>query len=132
MSRRHDISKGRVLVVEDAEATWTVEELSLTMSGFEPVVCTDGASALDAIASQTFDLVVLDLALPEVDGWAVLGRLRAEARTATVPVLIVTARDDAETRQRARLAGASGYLTKPFQVDRFQKAVEELIGPGVT
>lgn len=131
MSEANDISKGRVLVVEDAEATWTVQELSLTMSGFKPVVCTDGASALEAIARETFDLVVLDLALPEVDGWAVLGRLRAEPRTAEVPVLIVTARDDAETQQKARLAGASGYLTKPFQVDRFQKAVQDLIAADV-
>ena len=76
----------------------------------------------------TGQLVVLDLALPEVDGWAVLGRLRAEERTAAVPVLIVTARDDAETQQRARLAGASAYLTKPFDVGKFRAAVNELIG----
>ena len=120
--------KRKVLVVEDAEATWTVEEMSLTAAGFDPTVCTDGAAALEAIASQDFQLVVLDLALPEVDGWAVLGRLRAEARTAGVPVLIVTARDDAETQQKARLAGANGYLTKPFDVDKFRRAVGELIG----
>lgn len=120
-------TKRKVLVVEDAEATWTVEELSLVAAGFDPRICTDGAAALEAIAAEDFDLVVLDLALPEVDGWAVLGRLRAEPRTAEVPVLIVTARDDAETQQKARLAGANGYLTKPFDVDRFQKAVGDLI-----
>ena len=119
--------KPRVLVVEDAEATWTVEEFSLVASGFDPRICTDGVAALEAIAQEDFDLVVLDLALPEVDGWAVLGRLRAEPRTAEVPVLIVTARDDAETQQRARLAGANGYLTKPFDLDKFRKAVSGLI-----
>ena len=82
-------------------------------AGFDPLVCTDGADALQAIAAQNFDLVVLDLGLPEVDGWAILGRLRAEPRTSRVPVLIVTARDDAETLQRARLAGANGYLSNP-------------------
>lgn len=122
------VSGKKVLVVEDAEATWTVEQRSLVLSGLEPVVCTDGASALKQIETNDFDLVVLDLALPEVDGWAVLGRLRAEPRTARVPVLIVSARDDAETRQKASLAGASGYLTKPFDVNRFQRAVLELIG----
>jgi two-component system OmpR family response regulator/two-component system response regulator QseB len=121
-------AKRKVLVVEDAEATWTVEELTLVAAGFDPRICTNGAAALEAIATEDFDLVVLDLALPEVDGWAVLGRLRAEARTSNVPVLIVTARDDAETLQKARLAGANGYLTKPFDVDRFRRAVSDLVG----
>lgn len=121
-------SKRKVLVVEDAEATSTVEELTLIAAGFDPRMCTDGAAALEAIANEDFELVVLDLALPEVDGWAVLGRLRAEERTAKVPVLIVTARDDAETQQKARLAGANGYLTKPFDVDKFRSAVKKLIG----
>ena len=117
----------KVLVVEDAEATWTVQERMLIAAGFKPLVCTNGADALEAIAVEDFDLVVLDLGLPEVDGWAILGRLRAEPRTASVPVLIVTARDDAETLQRARLAGANGYLAKPFDVDKFRKAVNELV-----
>ncbi len=121
-------SKRKVLVVEDAQATSTVEELTLVAAGFDPRMCTDGAAALEAIAKEDFELVVLDLALPEVDGWAVLGRLRAEERTAKVPVLIVTARDDAETQQKARLAGANGYLTKPFDVDKFRRAVKDLIG----
>jgi DNA-binding response OmpR family regulator len=121
-------AKRRVLVVEDAEATWTVEERTLVGAGFDPVICTDGAAALEAIAKQDFDLVVLDLALPEVDGWAVLGRLRAEARTSHVPVLIVTARDDAETQLKAKLAGANGYLTKPFDVGKFRSVVSELVG----
>lgn len=121
-------SKRKVLVVEDSEGTRTVEGMSLTSAGFDPTICTDGAAALRVIATEDFELVVLDLALPEVDGWAVLGRLRAEPRTANVPVLIVTARDDAETQQRARLAGANGYLTKPFDVDKFRAAVNALVG----
>ncbi|MDH3259797.1 MAG: response regulator [Acidimicrobiia bacterium] len=120
--------KRKVLVVEDTEATSRVEERTLDGSGFEPVICTTGSAALKAIATQDFDLVVLDLALPGVDGWAILGRLRAEPRTAMVPVLIVTARDDAETQQRARLSGANGYLTKPFDVDSFRRAVTDLVG----
>ena len=122
--------KRKVLVVEDAEATSTVEELTLIAAGFDPRMCTDGGAALQAIADEDFELVVLDLALPEVDGWAVLGRLRAEERTTGVPVLIVTARDDAETQQKAGLAGANGYLTKPFDVDKFRNAVRVLIGAG--
>jgi DNA-binding response OmpR family regulator len=120
-------TRRKVLVVEDAEATWTVQERMLIAAGFNPLVCTNGVDALEAIAVEDFDLVVLDLGLPEVDGWAILGRLRAEPRTASVPVLIVTARDDAETLQRARLAGANGYLAKPFDVGKFRKAVNELV-----
>ena len=120
--------KSKVLVVEDAEATWTVEERSLVGAGFDPTICTNGSAALEAIASEDFDLVVLDLALPEVDGWAILGRLRAEPRTASVPVLIVSARDDAETQQKARLSGANGFLAKPFDVDKFRQLVNDLVG----
>ena len=121
-------TRRKVLVVEDSESTWTVEDLALTAAGFIPTICTDGAAALREIAAEDFELVVLDLALPEVDGWAVLGRLRAEPRTTNVPVLIVTARDDAETQQKARLAGANSYLTKPFDVGKFRTAVSELVG----
>ena len=120
-------ARRKVLVVEDAEATWTVQERTLMAAGFDPLVCTNGADALQAIAAQNFDLVVLDLGLPEVDGWAILGRLRAEPRTSRVPVLIVTARDDAETLQRVRLSGANGYLSKPFDVDKFRNLVNELV-----
>lgn len=121
-------ARRKVLVVEDGEATPTVEELTLIAAGFDPRMFTDGGAALQAIADEEFELVVRDPALPEVDGWAVLGRLRAEERTARVPVLIVTARDDAETQQKARLAGANGYLTKPFDVPKFRSAARDLIG----
>ena len=107
--------KRKVLVVEDAEATWTVQERSLVGSGYEPTICTNGSAALKAIAAEDFDLVVLDLALPEVDGWAVLGRLRAEPRTASVPVLIVTARE----RCRNATEGPSGRSDRlPHQAIR--------------
>ena len=99
----------------------------LIAAGFDPMVCTNGADALRAVAAQDFDLVVLDLGLPGGDGWAILGRLRAKPRTSSVPVLIVTARDDAESLQRARLAGANGCLSKPFDVDKFRNLVNELV-----
>jgi two-component system chemotaxis sensor kinase CheA len=111
----------------DAEATWTVQERTLMTAGFDPLVCTDGADAFQAIAAQNSDLVVLALGLPEADGWAILGRLRAEPRTSRLPVLIVTARDDAETLQRARPAGANGFLSESFDVDKFRNMVNELV-----
>jgi CheY-like chemotaxis protein len=121
-------AKRKVLVVEDAEATWTVQERMLIGSGFDPTICTSGSAALEAIAAGEFDLVVLDLGLPGVDGWAILDRLRTEPSTSTVPVLIVTARDDAETQQKARIGGANALLTKPFDVNKFRQAVEDLVG----
>jgi CheY-like chemotaxis protein len=81
-------------------------------AGFDPLVCTNGADALQAIAAQNSDLVVLDLGLPEVDGWAILGRLRAKPRTSSVPVLIVTRRGDAADSE----AGRSEWL--PLQTLR--------------
>src|SRR5690606_29990513 len=85
----------------------------------------DGASALHALSHEAFDLAILDLGLPRIDGLEVLTRLRAAANP--VPVLVLTARDATEDRIAGLDAGADDYLVKPFDVDELKARLRALL-----
>lgn len=101
----------RVLIVEDDPTTGEYLQKGLTESGFVVDVARTGADGLHLAAEAEYDLVVLDVMLPGMDGWAVLRKLR-ESRN--VPVLFLTARDEVEDRVRGLELGADDYLVKPF------------------
>ena len=115
----------RVLVVEDdlplAEALTTL----LTSSGYAVDCVNDGASAEALAAAEQFDLVILDLNLPEMDGLAVLHAMRARSNAAAV--MILTARGAAEDRVRGLDLGADDYMAKPFDVREFEARVRSLL-----
>jgi two-component system, OmpR family, response regulator len=115
----------RLLVVEDdlplAEALTTL----LTSSGYAVDCVHDGPSAEALAGSERFDLVILDLNLPEMDGLAVLNAMRARANPAAVMVL--TARGSAEDRVRGLDLGADDYMAKPFDVREFEARVRSLL-----
>jgi len=104
----------RVLVIEDEAKTARLLGQGLEESGVEVKVCTDGVEGLTQAISQDFDVVVLDLMLPGVDGWTILSALRqVNKRT---PVLILSARDAVADRVRGLSLGADDYLVKPFEL----------------
>lgn len=115
----------RLLVVEDdlplAEALTTL----LTSSGYAVDCVHDGASAEALAAAEQFDLVILDLNLPQMDGLAVLHAMRARANPAAV--MILTARGAAEDRVRGLDLGADDYMAKPFDVREFEARVRVLL-----
>jgi CheY-like chemotaxis protein/two-component sensor histidine kinase len=122
-SKRH-----RLLYIEDnASNLILVQEMVAELQGIELIVAKEGQAGFDLAISTQPDLVLLDLHLPDVPGWTVLSRLKADARTFHVPVLVISA--DATERQMKRLAaaGARGYLTKPIDADEFFTAVEQLL-----
>ncbi len=104
--------KCRVLVVEDEHKLGAIIERCFKEEGCEVGVAHDGAAALSMAASEPYDLVVLDLMLPVVDGLTVCARLRAARRN--MPILMLTARDGIDDRVRGLDAGADDYLVKPF------------------
>ena len=118
----------QVLVVEDAEATRRLIELSLSMDGFEVVQRVDGASGLEAARTLQPELIVLDIALPEMDGWEVLDRLRRDPSTRGIPVVVVTAHDTPESRSKAGVATADAFLGKPFDLSQLRSIVSGLVG----
>ena len=103
----------RVLVVEDEARIASFIAKGLTADGFTTTVTADGASGLDLALTGDFDLVVLDIGLPRMDGHEVLRRMRAQG--STLPVIMLTARDSVVDTVSALEGGADDYMPKPFR-----------------
>ena len=107
----------RILLIEDEEKLARFVELELKYEGYHVTKAFDGRKGLELLSTQTFDLVLLDVMLPEINGMEVLRRLR---RTSSVPVIMLTARDAVTDKVAGLDLGADDYVTKPF-------AIEELL-----
>lgn len=118
----------RVLVVEDSPGIRRLIEVCLRPMQVELSTADDGPGGLEAARRDPPDLMVLDIGLPQMDGWEVLRHLRADAATASLPVLVLTAHAEEESRRRATEGGADGFVTKPFQPQDFRAEVERLLG----
>jgi DNA-binding response OmpR family regulator len=103
----------RALLVEDDAALAESTARGLVMDGWEVVNCRSGEEALAAVSGSRFDLVILDIGLPGIDGYVVCQRLRAESGP---PVVMLTARDDVTDRVKGLEQGAEDYIVKPFAV----------------
>ncbi|HUH06260.1 MAG TPA: response regulator [Egibacteraceae bacterium] len=121
----------RVLVVDDEPSVRVVVRASLSGVGIAVVEASDGPSALDALSREEVDLVLLDLMMPELDGFDVLDRIRAEPEFAHIPVIILTAKTGEDPHVAAFRAGADGYLTKPFDVEALVSQVQDVAARGV-
>jgi CheY-like chemotaxis protein len=105
----------RILVCEDQDAIRRMIVTLVSASGHEVIGVDTGAKAVERALAEPFDVLLLDLMLPgKMDGFEVCERVRAEPKTRDLPIFIISALDDAESRQRAFAAGASAYYTKPF------------------
>jgi DNA-binding response OmpR family regulator len=118
--------KPRVLIVEDDPDLLVVLRVNLTAMGVEPILAGDGRTAISRIEAERPDAVVLDVMLPGIDGWSVLEDLHALGDP--VPIVVCSAKKDIEDMERARELGASGYVVKPFDIDRLIDAVMEAVG----
>ena len=118
----------RVLLAEDEPNI--VESLTflLERAGFDVSVATDGRSALETALELNPSVLVLDVMLPELDGYEVLRGLRADPRGADLPVLMLTAKGQREDRETALECGANAFMTKPFANAEITAAVQQLAG----
>ncbi|MBB4302945.1 DNA-binding response OmpR family regulator [Rhodobium orientis] len=116
----------RVLLAEDEPNI--VESLTflLERAGFDVAVETDGRKALDKALADTPDVLILDVMLPEIDGYEILRQLRADRRADRLPVLMLTAKGQREDRDTALECGADLFITKPFANSEIVAAVEKL------
>lgn len=121
----------RVLVVEDSQVIQRLIEVCLRPAGFEVETRDDGPSGLEAALENPPDLMILDVGLPFMDGWEVLGRLRSDLRTRNLTVLVLTAHAQEETREKADRDGANAFLTKPFRPNDLRRVATQLVGPTV-
>ena len=105
----------RILVVDDDENILNLEKTILEQKGFEVIGAGGGAEALTLLASSTFDLVLLDVMMPELDGAGTLAALRAAEETRGIPVVFLTAKALPAEVERLKSLGAVDVLTKPFE-----------------
>jgi len=114
-------ASARILLVDDEESIQALLTYPLRKEGYEVVVASDGREGLDRFAESRFDLVVLDVMMPRIDGIEVCRRLRARSQ---VPIIMLTARDDEVDKVLGLEIGADDYITKPFSVREFRSRVK--------
>jgi DNA-binding response OmpR family regulator len=120
--------KPRVLVVDDDAAVRELITVNLELAGFVVASAEDGVAALAAVDAFGPDLVTLDVMMPRLGGFETLERLRADPRTASVPVVMVTSRTQAADRARAEELGVTAYVTKPFEPGELVEVISRLTG----
>ncbi len=117
MSERKEIivAKKKILIVEDEESLLKLESILLTSRGYEVKGVADGKAALTAVMEVKPDLVLLDIMLPEVDGFEVCRQIKSNEATKHIPVIMLTAKKSREDMARGEQVGADWYITKPFK-----------------
>jgi two-component system copper resistance phosphate regulon response regulator CusR len=120
----------KILVVEDEPKTGAYLKQGLTEAGFVTDLACDGVDGLHLALAEAYDLVVLDIMLPGIDGWQVLQAIRRSGKE--LPVLILTARDDVDDRVKGLDAGADDYLVKPFAFSELLARIRTLLRRGKT
>jgi DNA-binding response OmpR family regulator len=118
---------GRVLVVDDDEDSRHLLAHLLERKGYSVVLADGGAAAIATLAQQEVDVVVLDVMMPVMDGFAVCRELKKVPATASVPVILLTARDDMETRATGMKLGVSDFLAKPVNKEELYARVRTQI-----
>jgi DNA-binding response OmpR family regulator len=107
-------NKPRILIVEDHPLIAELVETRLRIEGMQPIKCPGGREALSLVGTEPFDLVILDIMMPDVDGYEVLRHIRATSSTATLPVIFLTAKSTPADIEKGLSLGANHYITKPF------------------
>ena len=119
----------RILLVEDEESILDALKLNLELEDYDVTVATDGEMALEEFKGSRFDLIVLDVMLPKIDGFSVCQTIRLE--NTRVPILFLTAKNTAQDRVNGLKIGGDDYLTKPFNLEEFLLRVQILVKRGV-
>lgn len=118
-----------VLVADDDPDIRAMVALNLELSGYEVTVAENGGVAVDLAKAQLPDVVVLDVMMPVRDGYSVLRELKNDDRTADIPVVLLTAKAGDQEAWDGWLAGATYYMTKPFDPDHLLQFLEYLVDP---
>ena len=116
-----------VLCIEDDAETRVLLKRSLESAGMSVDAVWSGDKGIEAAMSGAFDCVLVDLMMPGMDGYQVIRTLKTQGLTGKMPVLVLTAREDEESRQRALAAGADVYIVKPFEIDHLVNEIRTLV-----
>lgn len=121
------MGKGHVLVVEDNLDNYELVRTILEIAGYDTFLAVNGRDGVDAARKQKPDLILMDMALPEMNGWDVTKRIRDDPQTAHIPMVALTAHSLPGERKRALDAGMDAYLSKPFDAYQFIQLVESTL-----
>jgi CheY-like chemotaxis protein len=117
----------KILLVEDNEMNRDMLSRRLNRKGYEVTIAVDGQQGIDMARDGDYDLILMDMSLPEVDGWEATRQLRADAKTGSIPIIALTAHAMAGDREKALEAGCDDYDTKPIELDRLLSKMSALL-----
>jgi two-component system cell cycle response regulator DivK len=117
----------RILVVEDDADNRRIVVKVLTVDGYEVLEATDGRSALAMARKEHPDLIIMDLAMPGLDGWQAATQLKSDPKVADIPIIALTAFAMRGDEERAREAGCDGYLSKPCRPQTIREVVRRYL-----
>jgi two-component system chemotaxis response regulator CheY len=116
-----------ILVVDDSAAIRQMATLALTEAGYEVITAEQGKDALEKLRATSVDMMLIDLNMPEMDGLEFIKIVRSRPVSKYTPIIIVSTETRADKKQEGRLAGASGWLIKPFRADVLTELVQKFI-----
>jgi len=121
--------KLRVLIVDDNEMTLTLVSKILELEGYEVDVASNAIDTFNLVEINKYDLLILDVMMPDINGYDLCKKLRGDPHNIDSPILILTAEGNNLEKQRALACGANDLLTKPFNMDVFNSHVKKLLSP---
>ena len=120
------MGKGRILVVEDNMDNYELVRFVLERAGYDVFLAVNGRDGVAAARLQKPDLILMDLSMPEMDGWAATEKIKADESTKEIPLYALTAHTLPRDRFRAMEAGCDGYISKPIHVESFLMLIQEV------
>ena len=121
------MSKGHILVVEDNRDNYELVRTILELAGYDTFLAVNGRDGVNAARKQKPDLILMDMALPEMDGWDATQRIRQDPETKQIPMVALTVHTLPRERKRALDAGVDAYIAKPFDAAQFLQVVESTL-----
>ncbi len=118
--------KRRVLIVDDSATMRDMVSYTLSNAGFEVLQATDGENAFTLLKSERVDLVITDINMPKLDGIGLTKKLRSEPKHRAIPILCLTTERETNIKDLAKLAGATGWIEKPFDPDRLVQVANKV------
>lgn len=121
------MSKARILIVEDNMDNYELVRFVLERAGYDVFLAVNGRDGVDAAFAQKPDLILMDLGMPEMDGWIAIEKLKADEQTKSIPLYALTAHTLPHDRKRAIKAGCDGYVPKPIHMKGFVDIIEQAL-----
>ncbi len=115
-----------ILTVDDSRTMREMLRLALTGAGYRVVQAEDGVHGLEVLAGEAPEVIITDINMPRMDGFGFIEAVRGDPRYRGVPILVLTTESDAEKKARARAAGATGWIVKPFNTDQLLNAIRRV------